>query len=53
MEILRYGHDAWGQVVINGVSWDLLGLAAGAGVAVIVIHLIWRAVSRSGRKGGN
>ena len=53
MEILRYGHDAWGQYLVNGVSWDLLGVAAGAGVAVIVIHLIWRAVSRSGRKGGN
>jgi hypothetical protein len=52
MELLRYGHDAWGQVVVNGVSWDLLKVAAGAGVAVIVIHLVWRALGRSGQKGG-
>jgi len=53
MNILRYGHDAWGQSIIDGVSWDLLGLAFGAGVAVIVIHAIWRALGKSVRKGGN
>jgi hypothetical protein len=53
MELLRYGHDAWGQSLVNGLSWDLLGLAFGAGVAVIAIHAIWRAVGKSGRKGGN
>lgn len=54
MHILRYGHDAWGQVVINGVSWDLLHVAAAAGVAVIVIHLIYRAFSKpSGRNRGS
>jgi hypothetical protein len=47
MDILRYGHDAWGQVVVNGLSWDLLPVAAGAGVAVIVIHFIYRALSRA------
>ena len=47
MEILRYGHDAWGQVVVNGLSWDLLPVAAGAGAAVIVIHLVIRAFGRS------
>jgi hypothetical protein len=53
MDILRYGHDAYGKIVIDGVSWDLLGLAAGAGVAVIVIHAIYRALSKSGRNRGN
>ena len=24
MDILRYGHDSFGERVINGVSWDLL-----------------------------
>lgn len=43
MNFLRYGHDAWGKVVVNGVSWDLLPVAVGAGVAVIVIHLVLRA----------
>lgn len=54
MEILRYGHDVYGQPVINGASWDLLPVAFWAGVAVIVGHLIWRAFSRRGarRRGG-
>ena len=54
MEILRYGHDAYGQPVINGASCDLLPVAFWAGVAVIVGHLIWRAFSRRSarRRGG-
>jgi hypothetical protein len=46
MELVRYGHDAWGQVVVNGLSWGLLPLAFGAGVAVIVVHLVIRAFTR-------
>ena len=54
MEILRYGHDAYGDRIVNGVSWDLLPVAFWAGVAVIVGHLIWRAISlrRTRRDGG-
>jgi hypothetical protein len=53
MNIFRHGHDAWGQPVVNGLSWDLLGLAAGVGVAVIVVHFIFRAFSRKrGHEGG-
>jgi hypothetical protein len=44
MNLLRYGHDSYGASVVNGVSWDLLPVAFWAGVAVIVVHLIWRAV---------
>lgn len=50
MDILRYGHDSYGEPVVNGVSWDLLPVAFWAGVAVIVAHLIWRAVSRRGAR---
>lgn len=46
MDILRYGHDSFGAQVINGASWDLLPVAFGAGVLVIVAHLIYRAISR-------
>lgn len=53
METLRYGHDTYGEPVVNGVSWDLLPVAFWAGVAVIVVHLIWRAVSRRGARGRN
>jgi hypothetical protein len=48
VDILRYGHDSYGEQVVNGASWDLLPVAFWAGVAVIVVHLIWRAVSRRG-----
>jgi hypothetical protein len=51
MELLRYGHDAWGQVVVNGLSWDLLPLVVGAGATVIVVHLVIRAFTRGARGG--
>jgi hypothetical protein len=51
VEILRYGHDGHGESVVNGVSWDLLPVAFWAGVAVIVVHLVWRAISRRGTRG--
>ncbi len=40
MKILRYGHDTYGERVVNGASWDLLPVAFWAGVAVIVVHLV-------------
>ena len=53
MSLLRFGHDAYGAQVLNGVSWDLLPVAFWAGVAVIVVHLIWRVLRRGrGIKGG-
>ena len=27
MGIFRYGHDSFGEKVLNGVSWDLLPVA--------------------------
>ncbi|MEY2854439.1 MAG: hypothetical protein RL030_1571 [Pseudomonadota bacterium] len=53
MSILRFGHDTYGERIVNGVSWDLLPLVFWAGVAVIVIHLIWRALKGgASRQGG-
>lgn len=52
MELLRYGHDAWGQVVVNGLSWSLLPVVVGAGAAVILVHLVVRAFTRRGSAGG-
>jgi ABC-type proline/glycine betaine transport system permease subunit len=46
MNILRYGHDSFGEQVVNGVSWDLLPVAFWAGMAVVVVHLVYRAISR-------
>jgi hypothetical protein len=46
VEILRITRNAWGQETLEGVSWDLLPVAFGLGVAIIVGHLIWRALRR-------
>jgi len=42
MEILRVSHNAWGQEVLEGVSFGLFYLFAGATLAVIVIHMLYR-----------
>jgi len=49
MDILRMGHDVWGQRVIEGISWQLLPVAFGIGVVVIVGHLLYKLV-RGNRK---
>jgi hypothetical protein len=50
MELFRRGHDAWGQEVVNGLSWDLLDVALVVGLAVIVVHFVFRAFTR--KRGG-
>jgi hypothetical protein len=47
MSLLRFGHDPYGQRVIDGVSWDLLPVAFWAGIAIIVVHLVVRALRRN------
>jgi len=42
MDILRVSRDVYGQEVLEGVSWDLLPVAVGIGVLVIIGHVIWR-----------
>jgi hypothetical protein len=44
MEFVRMGHDVWGQRVLEGVSWDLLPIAAGIGAIVIVGHLLYKLI---------
>ena len=46
MNLLRFGHDTYGNRIIDGASWDLLPVAFWAGIAVIVVHLVIRAVRR-------
>ena len=41
MHFVRVSTDVWGQRVLEGVSWDLLPLAAGAGAAVVVGHALY------------
>lgn len=42
MELLRYSSNAWGQKAIEGLSWDLLWFFFGAGIAIIVLHALYR-----------
>lgn len=51
MNLLRFGHDTYGNRIIDGASWDLLPAAFWAGIAVIVVHLVIRALRR-GKNGG-
>lgn len=50
MNLLRFGHDTYGNRIIDGASWELLPVAFWAGIAVIVVHLVVRAMKRD--KGG-
>jgi formate dehydrogenase subunit gamma len=46
MHLVRVSTDVWGQRVLEGVSWDLLPVAAGIGVAVAIGHAIYSVVRR-------
>lgn len=42
MDFLRFGRDVYGREVLEGMSWDLIGVFFGLGLAVIVVHVIYR-----------
>jgi len=42
LEVLRYGRDVYGRAVLEGMSWDLVGVFFGLGLAVILFHAVWR-----------
>jgi hypothetical protein len=41
LEILRFGRDVYGREVLEGVSWELIPVFFGLGLAVIVIHAVY------------
>jgi len=41
-DFVRTSTDAWGQQVLEGISWDLLPVAVALGAAVIIGHAIYR-----------
>jgi hypothetical protein len=43
MALLRTETSPWGQEVLLGISWDLLPFFVAAGVAVIVLHALFKA----------
>ena len=50
MEIFRHTRDVYGQETLEGISWDLLPVAIGLGLLVIVGHAVFRLVR--GKRGG-
>ena len=48
MELFRIGRNPWNQEILQGVSWDLLWVFAGAGLFLIAAHMLFRAVWVSG-----
>jgi cytochrome b subunit of formate dehydrogenase len=41
MQLFRVSTDVWGQRVLEGVSWDLLPVAAVAGAVVVIGHALY------------
>jgi hypothetical protein len=42
VELVRVSRDVYGQAVLQGLSWDLLWVFFGLGLAVIVAHALYR-----------
>jgi hypothetical protein len=42
VDLFRVSRDAYGREVLQGMSWDLLWVFAGLGVALIVLHALYR-----------
>jgi hypothetical protein len=51
MEFFRITRNAWGQETLEGISWDLLPVAFGVGVAIIIGHLVWRRIRNKRLRG--
>jgi hypothetical protein len=47
VDFVRVSTDAWGQQVLEGISWDLLPVAVVLGAVVIIGHAIYRAIRKS------
>jgi hypothetical protein len=50
VELLRISRDAYGREVLQGMSWDLLWVFVGAGVAVIVLHALYKRLASKERR---
>lgn len=42
VDIFRVSRNVYGQETIQGMSWDLLWVFFALGVAIIVIHALYR-----------
>ena len=44
MELVRVSRDIYGREVLQGMSWDLLWVFFGLGVALIAAHALYRLI---------
>jgi hypothetical protein len=42
VELFRVSRDAYGREVLQGLSWDLIWIFFAAGVALILVHALYR-----------
>jgi hypothetical protein len=42
VELFRISRDAYGREVLQGLSWELIWVFVGAGLALIVLHALYR-----------
>ncbi len=42
MELFRVSRDVYGQEVLQGLSWDLLWVFLGLGLAFVAVHALYR-----------
>lgn len=52
MDVFRVEENAWGQETLIGVSWELLWLFAGVGLAFIIGHMIYMRIRASRPRSG-
>lgn len=45
MELFRYASSVYGQPALLGASWSLLPWFFGTGVAFILLHAVYKAVT--------
>ena len=48
MDLLRFSQDVFGQKMLVGMNWDLLWLPLAAAAVVIVLHMLFRILSKAG-----
>jgi hypothetical protein len=52
VELFRVSRDVYGREILQGLSWDLLGVFFGVGLAFIVVHALYRLVLAPKPKSG-
>jgi hypothetical protein len=45
MELFRYASSVYGQPVLLGASWDLLGWFVASGAVFIFVHAAYKAIT--------